>query len=138
MEYIRLGKSDLNISRIILGTWAIGGTNWDKYSRQDALKAVETAIDSGINCIDTAPAYGAGQAEELIGEVIKGRRDRVIIATKCGLNIARGYSVDLSREFIEKDLAHSLQRLDTDYIDLYQCHWPDPNTPMEETMHALL
>ncbi|MBN2041135.1 MAG: aldo/keto reductase [Spirochaetes bacterium] len=138
MEYIKLGKSDLNVSRVILGTWAIGGTQWGDLNKQDAVKAVETAIDNGMNCIDTAPAYGEGRAEELIGGVIRNRRESIILATKCGLDFSRRFSIDLSKEFINKDLDNSLKRLDTDYIDLYQCHWPDRKTPIEETMHALL
>lgn len=138
MEYTKPGKSGLNVSRIALGTWAIGGSNWGKSDEQNALKAIEASIDNGINFIDTAPAYGDGRAEELIGDVIKGKRDKVLIATKCGLDIKNGYRKDLSPEFIEKDLANSLKRLKTDYIDLYQCHWPVTDTPIPETMAALV
>lgn len=138
MEYLKLGKSDLNVSRIALGTWAIGGSNWDNYNEEQAKRAIEVSVDIGINFIDTAPAYGGGRAEELIGQVIKNKRDRVILATKCGLDIKNRYRKDLSPEFIERDLAGSLKRLGTDYIDLYQCHWPVDDTPVEETMKAML
>jgi len=138
MNYTKLGKSDLNISRITLGTWAIGGSNWGKSDEPDAVKAIEASIDEGINFIDTAPAYGGGRAEKLIGDVIKNKRNTVLIATKCGLDIKNGYRKDLSPEFIERDLSASLKRLQTDYIDLYQCHWPVTDTPIEKTMEALV
>jgi aryl-alcohol dehydrogenase-like predicted oxidoreductase len=99
--------------------------------------AIETALDLGITTIDTAPAYGSGHAEELVGRVIKGKRDRVIVATKCGLDIANGFVRDLTPAFLEQELENSLRRLGTDYIDLYQPHWPDPDTPVEYTMEAL-
>ncbi len=137
MEYIKLGNSELSISPIILGTWAIGGTMWGQYQEKKAIQAIETAIDSGINCIDTAPVYGNGHAEKLIGKVIKNKRDTVMIATKCGLDIENYYKKDLSPQFIEKDLHNSLKKLQTDYIDLYQCHWPDPDTPIPETIDKL-
>lgn len=137
MEYVKFGKSDLNVSKIALGTWAIGGSNWDNYNQPNALKAIESAVDIGINLIDTAPAYGGGHAEELIGKAIHGKRDKVILATKCGLDIKNRYKKDLSPEFIERDLTDSLKRLQTDYIDLYQIHWPVKNTPLEVTMTAL-
>lgn len=138
MEYLKLGKSELNVSRIALGTWAIGGSNWDNYNEEQAKKAIEVSVDMGINFIDTAPAYGGGRAEELIGEIIKDKRDRIIIASKCGLDIKNRYKKNLSPEFIERDLSASLKRLGTDYIDLYQCHWPVNDTPVEETMKAML
>ncbi len=138
MEYVKLGKSDLNVSRIALGTWAIGGSNWGKSDEPNAVQAIEASLDNGINFIDTAPAYGAGRAEELIGRIINGKRDKVMIATKCGLDIKNEYKKDLSPEFIERDLSDSLQRLKTDYIDLYQCHWPVMDTPIEKTMEALV
>ncbi len=124
----------------MLGTWAIGGSHWGpSYDETEALRAIETAVDQGINAIDTAPVYGDGRAEELIGKAIRGKRERLFLATKCGLNIYTGrYERDLSPSYIERDLVQSLKRLGTDYIDLYQCHWPDPSTPLEETMGALL
>ncbi len=140
MDYIQLKNADLSISVITLGTWAIGGgTHWGPCDEANAVRAVETALDNGVNAVDTAPVYGDGRSEELIGKVIQSKRDKVFLATKCGLDIyTRKYSIDLSPSYIEIDLAQSLKRLKTDYIDLYQCHWPDPNTPIEETMSALL
>lgn len=139
MKQVKLNNADIGISAIILGTWAIGGSNWGSYDEKNAVSAVEAALDNGINAIDTAPVYGDGHAEELIGKVIRGKRDKVFLATKCGLDIySRKYDRDLSSSYIEKDLHGSLERLNTDFIDLYQCHWPDPRTPVEETMSALL
>ncbi|HQO04460.1 MAG TPA: aldo/keto reductase [Spirochaetota bacterium] len=137
MKYVQFKDSGMEISQEILGTWAIGGANWGPYDQDDALRAINTALDYGINCIDTAPAYGSGRAETLIGDVIQGKRDKVFIATKCGLDVENGFITTLAPDFIEKDLGNSLRRLRTDYIDLYQCHWPDPNTPLEKTMAAL-
>lgn len=139
MKQVKLNHADAGISAIILGTWAIGGSNWGPYDERNAVSAVEAALDNGINAIDTAPVYGDGHAEELIGKVIRGKRDKVFLATKCGLDIySHKYDRDLSSSYIEKDLHGSLERLNTDFIDLYQCHWPDPRTPMEETMSTLL
>ncbi|HNU91760.1 MAG TPA: aldo/keto reductase [Spirochaetota bacterium] len=137
MLYTRLGRSDIEISKLILGTWAIGGANWGPYDESQAVSAIDEAIDSGITTIDTAPTYGSGHAEELIGRTIKGRRDRVVIATKCGLDFQNGYARDLTPAFLEQEIENSLKRLGTDYIDLYQPHWPDPDTPVEYTMEAL-
>lgn len=138
MNKRKLGNSGLEVTELILGTWAIGGTMWTSYDEQGAVEAIETAIDCGIDTIDTAPAYGAGHAEELIGNIIKGKRDRMIIASKCGLNIEGRYEKNLKPEFIAHDLEMSLKRLKTDYIDLYQIHWPVTDVPISETMAALM
>ena len=139
MEYVRLNNAEDEISAVTLGTWAIGGSHWGQYDEANAILAIEAALDNGINAIDTAPVYGDGHAEELVGKAIRGRRDKVFLATKCGLNIyTRAYERDLSPSYIETDLNGSLKRLGTDHIDLYQCHWPDPKTPVEETMEALM
>lgn len=139
MKYVKLNNADVEVSIITLGSWAIGGSHWGPYDEANAMRAIETALDGGINAIDTAPVYGDGHAEELIGKAIRGKRDRVFLATKCGLDIYdRSYRRDLSPAYIETDLNGSLRRLGTDHIDLYQCHWPDPKTPIEETMGALM
>jgi aryl-alcohol dehydrogenase-like predicted oxidoreductase len=138
MEYAKFGKTAISVSRVMLGTWAIGGENWGPYDEGEAVRAVETAIELGINAIDTAPAYGSGRAEKLIGKVLKGRRENVFVATKCGLDIENGMRIDLSPAAVQKELAASLKRLGTDYIDLYQCHWPDPSVPIADTMGALV
>jgi methylglyoxal reductase len=139
MEYRSVKELPFALSSIALGTWAIGGSHWDDYDESRAVRAIETALDKGVNFIDTAPVYGDGHSEELIGKILRGRRDKVFLATKCGLNIYSGkYERDLSAAYIEKDLTESLKRLGTDYIDLYQCHWPDPQTPIAETMETLM
>lgn len=138
MKTVQLGASNLQVSEIILGTWAIGGTMWSDYDETNAVKAIQAAIDNGINCIDTAPAYGGGHAEKLIASVIAGKRESIMIASKCGLDIENGYRHNLKPDFIAYDLDQSLKRLKTDYIDLYQIHWPDPATPVEATMDALM
>jgi len=140
MEYRRLGKSELNISVIGLGTWALGGTDWGRRTDEgEAIAAIQKAIDCGINLIDTAPVYGNGRSEELVGKVIKACRQRLIIATKCGVSL-KGHDLinNLKPQSIRKELENSLRRLGIEVIDLYQCHWPDPNTPIEDTMGEML
>jgi aryl-alcohol dehydrogenase-like predicted oxidoreductase len=135
MEHRRLGKSELNVSVIGLGTWAIGGYFWGPTDEKEAIAAIQKAIDGGINLIDTAPIYGDGHSEELVSKAIKGRRHQVVIATKCGARLKGGKPInDLTPKSIRKELEVSLKLLGTDVIDLYQCHFPDPNTPIEETM----
>jgi aryl-alcohol dehydrogenase-like predicted oxidoreductase len=138
MKTRKLGTSELQVTELILGTWAIGGSMWSDYDEAGAKEAIKTAIDCGINCIDTAPAYGAGHAEELIGEIVKGVREQLIIATKCGLNIEGRYEKILTPEFIMHDLEMSLKRLKMDYVDLYQIHWPVNDVPIEVSMEALM
>jgi aryl-alcohol dehydrogenase-like predicted oxidoreductase len=135
MEHRRLGKSELNVSVIGMGTWPIGGSFWGPSDDTQAIAAIQKAIDSGLNLIDTAPVYGNGHSERLVAKAIKGRRQQVIIATKCGLHFKGSTSIyDLKPESIRKELEASLKRLGTDVIDLYQYHWPDPKTPIEETI----
>ncbi len=145
-----LGQSRIEASVIGLGTWAIGGWPWGGTNEREAVDAIRAAIDDGINLIDTAPAYGLGLAEELTGKAIAGRRNKVVLATKCGLvwNVHKGrHACDelgkpvhsyLGPESIQHEIEQSLRRLGTDYIDLYQTHVPDPTTPIEATMSALL
>ncbi|MBN1405315.1 MAG: aldo/keto reductase [Candidatus Omnitrophica bacterium] len=138
MQYKKLPNADLNISVISLGTWVFGGDVFGKAEEKDCIEAVHAAIDNGINLIDTAPIYGYGASEKIVGKAIKGKRDKVIIATKCGLKgKGPGITIDLSANFIKQEIENSLKRLETDYIDLYQCHWYDANTPMQETMNEL-
>ena len=129
----------LKVSAIILGTWAIGGSMWGTYDEAQALKTIESAADLGITTIDTAPAYGNGQAEMLIGKVLaQGKREAYQILTKCGIDTAHGFAVNLSKKFIKQEVENSLMRLRTDYLDLYQCHWPDLKTPLADTMEVLV
>lgn len=125
-------------SRIALGTWAIGGSMWGGADDANASKTIDEALELGINMIDTAPVYGFGHSEEVIGKALEGRRGRVILATKVGLNWQDGKVFRDGRPArIEEEVEKSLSRLRTDYIDLYQVHWPDTRTPFEETARAL-
>jgi aryl-alcohol dehydrogenase-like predicted oxidoreductase len=144
-----IGSSGIHASAVGLGTWAIGGWMWGGTDEKASVAAIETAIEEGISLIDTAPAYGQGLAEEIVGKAIRGKRDRVVIATKCGLvwHTTRGnhfFDYDgrpvhryLARESIIYEVEQSLKRLGTDVIDHYITHWQDPTTPIEETMAAL-
>jgi len=138
MKYNRIPKTDLNVSVLALGTWVFGGDMWSGSLDKDCLEAVDAAIDNGINFIDTAPVYGNGRSEELVGKAIKGKREKVIIATKCGL-ISNGKRIHLTLapESIRKEIDDSLRRLQIEYIDLYQCHWPDSKVPVEKTLAEL-
>jgi aryl-alcohol dehydrogenase-like predicted oxidoreductase len=136
MDYINFGVSDLKVSRVGVGTWAIGGAMWGGTDKKDAIRTLQAAVDMGITLIDTAPVYGFGQAEDLVGEALAegGRLQRAVIATKCGLNFLTGDVFrDSRKEIIRKELEDSLKRLKTDHIDIYQIHYPDPLTPFEET-----
>ncbi len=144
MERRKLGDSGLEVSMIALGTWAIGGAveTWGNIDDRESIAAIHQAIDLGVNLIDTAPIYGLGHSEEIVGKAIQGRRHEVAIATKCGLLFPR--SKDelpprcLSRESIFRECEQSLRRLRVNVIDLYECHWPDPHTPIRETMEAMM
>ncbi|MFA5261337.1 MAG: aldo/keto reductase [Candidatus Omnitrophota bacterium] len=138
MKYTKDIHAGLRISALTLGTWVHGGDSWGGSDNEVSLNAIHAALDAGVTCIDTAPVYGQGQAETLVGQAIKGRRDKVIIATKCGLiPQGRRVMISLKAATIRDEVEHSLRRLGTEYIDLYQCHWPDPKTPLEETMSAM-
>jgi aryl-alcohol dehydrogenase-like predicted oxidoreductase len=139
MQYRKLGTSDLTVSSIGLGTWVFGGDHWGPTVIDKSIAAIRAAIDAGVNLIDTAPAYGIGRAEEIVGKAIKGRRESVIIATKCGVQReGKKFSYSLAPAVVREEIEASLRRLGLDRIDLYQCHWPDPKTPIEETMSELL
>ncbi|WP_028986205.1 aldo/keto reductase [Thermicanus aegyptius] len=141
MEKIVLGNSGLTASRIGLGTWAIGGWMWGGTDEEESIRTILKALHEGITLIDTAPAYGAGRSEEIVGKALKeyGQRDQVIVATKVGLELLPGGGVrrNASKAAIQKEIEDSLRRLQTDYIDLYQVHWPDPLVPIAETAEAL-
>jgi aryl-alcohol dehydrogenase-like predicted oxidoreductase len=140
MQYRPLGSSGLKVSRIGYGAWALGGRGWGPHDEREARAALEASIEYGINFFDTAPVYGFGRSEQVLGEELKAVRSRVIIATKCGLvwNDSGQVRHDLSRASLRRDLEASLKRLKTDYIDLYQIHWPDRRTSLEETFDELL
>ena len=155
MEYQKLGSSDVSVSRITFGSWAAGGWMWGGTEQNDAVGAIHAAYDLGVTSIDTAPIYGMGLSEQIVGEAIKSLpRDKVQVLTKFGMrwDLAKGdfamktknndgQDVDVykyaSRDSIIKECEDSLRRLGTDYIDLYQQHWPDVTTPIAETMEAV-
>ena len=155
MEYRKLGSTDLEVSAITFGTWAAGGWMWGGSDTGEAIKAIRSAYDQGVTSIDTAPVYGQGASEEIVGEAIKDLpRDKVQILTKFGLrwDVSKGdfhfhskdnqgKAIDIykyaSKKSILKEVEDSLRRLSTDYIDLYQIHWPDTSTPIQETFEAV-
>jgi aryl-alcohol dehydrogenase-like predicted oxidoreductase len=144
IELAGIPKTSLKVSRGALGTWAIGGWMWGGTDEAQSIATIRAALDHGINLIDTAPVYGFGRSEEIVGKAVAGDglRSRVMIATKVGLEWRDGQIFrNASRERINFEVEESLRRLGTDYIDIYQVHWPDPLTPAAETaeaMHALL
>jgi aryl-alcohol dehydrogenase-like predicted oxidoreductase len=141
MENAKIRDLKIPASRVGLGTWAMGGVQWGGTDDDESVRTIHAALDLGITLIDTAPAYGFGHSEEVVGRAIaeRGNREKVVIATKVGL---RRHGDGLFRNSTKKQLFEeveiSLRRLRTDYIDLYQVHWPDPRTPYEETAQALL
>lgn len=140
METTKLPGTDMEPSRIGLGSWAIGGWMWGGTEERASIDTIRAAIDKGITLIDTAPVYGQGTSEELVGKALGGGlRDKVLIATKVCLNwTADGQPFrDGRKERVMQEVHGSLTRLDTDVIDLYQVHWPDPQTPIEETAEAM-
>ncbi|UJR86723.1 aldo/keto reductase [Sandaracinus amylolyticus] len=140
MEYVDIRGVPIAASRIGLGTWAMGGYQWGGTDDDESVRTIHAALDLGINLIDTAPAYGFGHSEEVVGRAIAeyGGRDRVVISTKGGLE-RRGDKLfrNSRRDVIRTEVEHSLARLRTDYIDLYFVHWPDLDTPYEETAEVL-
>ena len=140
MRTKRVPLIDDELSAIGFGCWALGGSDiWNKTDDRESVETVHRAISLGINFFDVAPVYGFGHAEEILAKAVAGQRDRVLIASKCGLvwDDRQRITNNLTAENIFQEIDQSLRRLDTDYIDLYQAHWPDPNTPIEETMDAL-
>lgn len=140
MEYINIAGTDLSASRIGLGTWAIGGWMWGGTEEETSILTIHHALEQGINLIDTAPVYGQGRSEEIVGKAIEqyGKRKAVIIATKVGLDWGGTKVVrNSTRERIFTEITDSLRRLRTDVIDIYQVHWPDPLVPIEETAGAM-
>src|ERR1044072_6176396 len=156
MEYRQLGSSPVKASVITFGAWAIGGWMWGGSDRKEAVDAIKASYDAGVTSIDTAPAYGQGLSEEIVAEAIQGiPRNKVQILTKFGLRWDvkegefffsskdnDGRDIDMhkyaSKESVIKECEDCLRRLKTDYIDLFQIHWPDSTTPIAETMEALL
>ncbi len=140
MEQIAIGKSGVSTSRVGLGTWAIGGWMWGGSEERESIATIQSAVERGITLIDTAPVYGFGQSEEIVGKALAegGLRDKVQIATKVGLAWKDGKVYrDSTPTRIRQEIEDSLKRLRTDVIDLYQVHWPDLETPIEETARTL-
>ncbi|MEC7786072.1 MAG: aldo/keto reductase [Nitrospinota bacterium] len=141
MEYRKL--DDLKVSVIGYGAWGIGGAPfWNNEGDNKSIESIKISYENGVNFFDTAPVYGFGHSEKLIGKALKPVRDKVILATKCGLRWGKeslsSLRKDASRESILEEIDQSLRRLDTDWIDLYQVHWPDAATSQKETMETLL
>src|SRR3989449_5753725 len=139
MRYVRLGKTEMQVSVLALGTWAFGG-DWGSFDEGEAKAAIHAALDRGVTFFDTAQGYGFGVSERLLASALwqRVKREKVIVATKGGLrqdgdNLLR----DPSAKWLRRGVESSLRNLETDYIDLYQVHWPDPKTPAEETAGAL-
>ena len=147
MKTRRLGNSDLYPSVVTLGSWQFAGAGglhpnslYGEMDEKEAIQTIHAAIDSGINMIDTAPCYGCGHSEEIIGKALKGNalRDKVYIATKVGLMLHNGiYFKRVAPDYIRYNLEESLRYLDTDYVDLLQIHWPDLNNPIEPAIECM-
>lgn len=158
MQMRPLGSSGIEASVVGLGAWAIGGWMWGGTEERQSIEAIHAAIDSGANLIDTAPIYGFGRSEEIVGKAIRDRRDKVVLATKCSMvcnpNVGQykfnsdalgpnpngtiTIHIYLGPDSIRREIETSLKRLQTDYVDLYQTHWQDPTTPVEDTMGTLV
>jgi aryl-alcohol dehydrogenase-like predicted oxidoreductase len=159
MQMRILGTSDLKISPVVFGAWAIGGWMWGGQDQADSIEAIRAAMDNGVTTIDTAAIYGMGFSEQIVAKAIRGKRDKVQIATKCGMRWDspaegehgsdpwpqkdnEGRDVIIRKNARPASIAYeceqSLKRLNTDYIDLYQIHWPDVSTPVEDSMRAMV
>ncbi|MGD0900519.1 MAG: aldo/keto reductase [Thermoguttaceae bacterium] len=159
MLYRKLGSSGIEVSAVGFGAWAIGGWMWGGTDESKAVAAIHAALDHGITLIDTAPVYGYGRSEQIVGRAIRGRRDHVVLATKCGMvwdreegtfyfhadqqGVTRQPSEkkiykNLRPASIRREVEQSLQNLQTDHLDLLQTHWQDPSTPIHETMAELV
>jgi aryl-alcohol dehydrogenase-like predicted oxidoreductase len=154
MELRQLGKSNVKVSPVILGTWAIGGWMWGGTDEKMAIEAIHASIDQGVTTIDTAPVYGMGLSEEIVGKAIRGKRDKVVIATKCGMRWdteegaepwpnqdLKGNPIIIRKNSRPASILHeceqSLKRLKVDVIDLLQIHWPDSTTPIEDSWNTM-
>ncbi|HML95932.1 MAG TPA: aldo/keto reductase [Thermodesulfobacteriota bacterium] len=140
MEFTKISGTDIESSRIGLGCWAIGGWLWGGSEERESIDTIISALDRGITLIDTAAIYGFGRSEEIVGKAIAeyGNRGKIILATKAGLDWTSGKVYrNSTRDRIMKEVEDSLTRLRTDYIDIYQIHWPDYDTPIEETAKAM-
>jgi len=140
MERRPLGRTGLMVSALGFGSWPMGGDRYGAIDDAEGIRAIHRALDAGVNCVDTAPAYGSGHAEEVVGQALVGRRDQVILVTKCGIAQdpeSKAYRRDISRANILREVELSLGRLRTDVIDVYLIHWPTESTPFEEAFRAM-
>lgn len=142
MEYTSIPGLDKKVTRVALGTWAIGGWMWGGTDEAESIKAIHAAFDRGINIVDTAPVYGFGRSEEIVGRALKesGRRGEIVLATKTALEWSQEKDAvwrNSGSQRIREEIEESLRRLQTDVIDIYQIHWPDPNVSFEETGQTL-
>src|SRR5258708_34972894 len=137
-EFVEIPETQLKVSRVALGTWAMGGWMWGGTDQRESVATIHAALHQGINLIDTAPVYGFGVSEEIVGAALAGVRSQAVIATKTGLEWRDGkiYRNATAARIMQEGDA-SLRRLRTDYIDIYQHHWPDPLVPVEETAQAM-
>ncbi|MEM7008633.1 MAG: aldo/keto reductase [Thermodesulfobacteriota bacterium] len=141
MEFVNISGTDIESSRIGLGCWAIGGWLWGGSEERESIQTIHEALDKGVTLIDTAAIYGFGRSEEIVGKAVSeyGNRDKVILATKVGLDWTTGKVYrNSTKERIFKEVDDSLERLQSDYIDIYQIHWPDYETTFEEPAEAML
>jgi aryl-alcohol dehydrogenase-like predicted oxidoreductase len=137
-ELVDIPETQLKVSRVALGTWAMGGWMWGGTDRRESVATIHAALHQGINLIDTAPVYGFGVSEEIVGAALHGIRSDAVVATKAGLEWRDGKVYrNATRARIMQEVEDSLRRLRTDYIDIYQVHWPDPLVPVEETAEAM-
>src|SRR5215470_16118785 len=141
MRYRPFGKTGLQVSAVGFGCWPMAGDRYGAIEDDEAVKAIHRALELGVNCVDTAPAYGAGHSEEVVARALDKRRGEVILVTKCGVKVAPPGQPspirDSSRANILSEVDASLKRLRTDWVDVLLIHWPDAGTPFEETMRAL-
>src|SRR4026209_2917401 len=141
MRYRPFGRTGLQVSVVGFGCWPMAGDRYGAIEDDEAIRAIHRALDRGVNCVDTAPAYGAGHSEEVVARALEGRRQEVILVTKCGVKAPPlgqpGPLRDASRASIFREIEASLERLRTDWVDDLLVHWPDAGTPVEETMRAL-
>ncbi len=140
MKYRNLGTGGPKVSAVGLGTWAMAGNSYGKVDDAESIRAIHRALEEGINLVDTAASYGGGYSEKVVGMGLKGRRQQAFLCTKCGIHPNKertALEYDLKPESIRGELENSLKNLQTDYIDLYQFHYPDPSTPISESLGEL-
>jgi aryl-alcohol dehydrogenase-like predicted oxidoreductase len=140
MEYRHLGSTGLQVSAIGFGSWPMAGSSYGGIDESAATGAVRRALEVGVNCFDTAPAYGLGEAEQMLGRALGPHRDEIVLVSKCGISLPPGGTVairDNGRDAIVRDVELSLERLATDHLDVVLLHWPEAQTPIEESMGAL-